>query len=142
MHASINNSYITLVPKKDNPEIINDFRQISLLNSSVKLLTKLLADKLQHVIIKLIHENQYEFIKSRSIQDCLAWIFEYLDFCHKSKRGLIILKLDFKKAFDKMKHKVIIQMMQKKCLGQKMDTMDTNHIKLEDIFNSIEWSTK
>jgi hypothetical protein len=30
---SINASYITLVPKKDNPKVINDFRPISLLNT-------------------------------------------------------------------------------------------------------------
>jgi retron-type reverse transcriptase len=89
------------------------------MNSLVKLLTKLLANKLQQAIMKLIHENQYEFIKSRSIQDWLAWIFQYLDFCHKSKREFIILKLDFKKVFDKMEQKVIIQMMEKKGLGQK-----------------------
>ena len=43
---SINNSYITLVPKISNPESINDYRPISLLNSSIKLLTKILADRL------------------------------------------------------------------------------------------------
>jgi hypothetical protein len=40
---SINSSHIVLVPKKDNPSKIGDFRLISLLNSSVKLLTKILA---------------------------------------------------------------------------------------------------
>jgi len=43
---SINNSYITLVPKISNPESVNDYRPISLLNSSIKLLTKILADRL------------------------------------------------------------------------------------------------
>ena len=33
---SINSSYITLVPKKDNPETVNDFRPIAPLNSSPK----------------------------------------------------------------------------------------------------------
>ena len=69
---SINRSYITLVPKTSNPETVNDFRPISLLNISLKLLTKILADRLQNVILKLIHCNQYGFIRSRSIQDCLA----------------------------------------------------------------------
>jgi hypothetical protein len=69
---SINSSYITLIPKKDCPITISDFRPISLLNSSIKLITKILADRLQQVIIPLVHTNQYGFIKSRTIQDCLA----------------------------------------------------------------------
>ena len=70
---SINNSFITLVPKVSNPESVKDYRPISLLNSSLKLLTKILADRLQLVILELIHVNQYGFIRSRTIQDCLAW---------------------------------------------------------------------
>jgi hypothetical protein len=44
---SINYSYITLVPKKSNPEKVSDFRLISLLNSSMKFLTKILANRLR-----------------------------------------------------------------------------------------------
>jgi hypothetical protein len=44
---SINSSYITLVPKKENPETVSDFRLISLLNSSLKVISKLLANMLQ-----------------------------------------------------------------------------------------------
>jgi hypothetical protein len=47
---SINNSYITLVPKVPTLETVNDFRPISLLNCSIKLLTKILAERLQKVI--------------------------------------------------------------------------------------------
>lgn len=56
---SINGSYVTLVPKKDAPTLVGDFRPISLLNSSIKLITKLLANKLQSVILWLVHTNQY-----------------------------------------------------------------------------------
>ena len=69
---SINYSYITLVPKVRNPESVNDFRPISLLNSSIKILTKLLADRLQLIILQLIHVNQYGFIRNMTIQVCLA----------------------------------------------------------------------
>jgi hypothetical protein len=68
----INDLLITLIPKKTSLETPNDFRPISLLNSALKLLTKLLANRLQKVILDLVHKNQYGFIKSRTIQDCLA----------------------------------------------------------------------
>lgn len=64
---TINSSYITLVPKKDHPISTNDFRPISLLNTSLKVLTKLLANRLQLVILDMVHANQYGFLKSRTI---------------------------------------------------------------------------
>jgi hypothetical protein len=68
----INGSYIALIPKKDKPQTANDFRPISLLILSLKLLTKLLANRLQKVILFVIHANQYGFLRGRTIQDCLA----------------------------------------------------------------------
>lgn len=107
----INDSLITLVPKVANPESISDFRPISLLNSSVKIITKLLADRLQGIILELIHKNQYGFIRNRTIQDCLAWCFEYIHQCKQSRRKVIILKLDFEKAFDTVEHSAILSIL-------------------------------
>jgi hypothetical protein len=60
---SINGSYISLIPMVYNPVKVGDFLPISLLNNSIKLLTKLLANRLQSVILKAVHQNQYGFIK-------------------------------------------------------------------------------
>ena len=78
---SINSSFITLVAKVHSPETVNDYRPISVLNMDIKLLTKLLADRLHMVILQLLHANQYGFIRTRTIQDCLAWCFEYIHQC-------------------------------------------------------------
>jgi retron-type reverse transcriptase len=109
---SINSAYTTLVPKINSPASMNYFRPISLLNCVTKIVTKLLENRLQKVIIPLVHTNQYGFIKSRTIQNCLAWAFEYIYHCHHSKRQIVILKLDFTKAFDTIEHMTILQMMQ------------------------------
>jgi hypothetical protein len=116
---SINGSHITLVPKIDNPTKVGDYRPISLLNSSVKLITKILANRLQKVIIQLIHRNQYGFIKGRSIEDCLAWAFEYIYLCKQTKKEMVIIKLDFEKAFDKIEHEVIPRVLKHKGFGLK-----------------------
>jgi hypothetical protein len=53
---SINSSFITLIPKGESPTCANDFRPISLLNSVLKIITKLLANRLQKIILKLCND--------------------------------------------------------------------------------------
>jgi hypothetical protein len=112
---AINSSFITLVPKVNSPTTANDFRPISLINCVLKIITKMMGDRLQSVILSLVHKNQYWFIKSRTIQDYIAWAFEYIYQCKHSKQEIVILKLDFTKAFDTIEHSAILEMM--KTLG-------------------------
>lgn len=54
---SINHSHIILIPKKDNPGNVNDFRPISLLNYAFKIITKNLANRLQKKALIVVHKN-------------------------------------------------------------------------------------
>jgi retron-type reverse transcriptase len=94
------------VPKIASPEIINDYR-----HTGVKFLSKMVVDSLQQGIISCVHKNQYGFIKGRNIHDYVGWSFEYLHQCKMSKREILVLKLDFEKAFDSIEHKSLYMVL-------------------------------
>ena len=60
----LNHTFITLIPKKKNPEFAFEFRPISLCNVLYKIFSKVLANKLKKIFPNIITENQSAFTKS------------------------------------------------------------------------------
>jgi hypothetical protein len=79
----------------------------------------LLANRLQKIILKLVHINQYGFLKERSIHDCLGWAFEYLHQCHLSKQEIIVAKLDFDKVFELIEDDLILKITKARGFSQR-----------------------
>jgi Reverse transcriptase (RNA-dependent DNA polymerase) len=63
----INQAYIILIPKKTNSVTPADYRPISVLSAILKIITKILATRLQPFLKQLIHNNQTTFVKGRQL---------------------------------------------------------------------------
>jgi hypothetical protein len=68
-----NTSFITLIPKVDNPCLISDYRPLSLINIQYKIIAKLLANRLSLVVDNLVNPIQSVFIGGRQIIDGAAY---------------------------------------------------------------------
>ena len=98
--ARINKSYIVLIPKKPGACAASDYGPISLQNTSNKIASKALTSRLQPLIPHLIHADQTGFIKGRSISENFVYAADIIQTCHKRKVPAVVLKLDFRKAFN------------------------------------------
>ncbi|XP_075660413.1 uncharacterized protein LOC142630317 [Castanea sativa] len=101
----INHTLITLVPQVDNPELVTEFRPISLCNVLYKIYSKVLANRLKKFLPSLITEHQYAFAKDRLISDNILVAFETLHHMKNhsfGRHGFMALKLDMSKAYDRV----------------------------------------
>ncbi|GKC74181.1 RNA-directed DNA polymerase, eukaryota, partial [Tanacetum coccineum] len=97
-----NSSFITLVPKMEDPLTIGDFRPISLIGCQYKIIAKILARCLSRVVSSVIRDVQMAFIKGRQIIDGPLIVDEIIAWAKKYKNWLMFLKVDFEKAFDSL----------------------------------------
>lgn len=108
-----NPSFVTLIPKVENPVQLKDYRPISLISSMYKILAKLLARRLSPVLQKVISESQSAFLPSRNIADGILISNEAIDEAQSQHRGLVIFKVDFEKAFDSVQWSFLDHMLLK-----------------------------
>lgn len=101
--SRINYGIITLLPKVSDASKIQQYRPICLLNCLYKLITKTLTLRMEEVAGKLIHSTQTAFMKSRNIMSGIMILHEILHETKRKNQLGIILKLDFEKAYGKVK---------------------------------------
>lgn len=110
---NINKAVICLIPKVASPELLSQFRPISLCNVIVKLVSKILANWLQGVIAKLVGPFQKSFISGLVVLDSIVTAQEVIHSLQrrKGRRGGMIVKVDLEKAYDRVDWRFLSQVL-------------------------------
>jgi hypothetical protein len=98
----INKGLITLIPKARDRARLGNWRPITLLGSIYKILAKTLIGRIQPTLSHVIRPNQTGFVEGRSILDNIFMAQEALGWAEESEQNLVLLFLDFEKAFDRI----------------------------------------
>jgi hypothetical protein len=116
---SLNFGMMFLLPKCEEAVRIQQYRPICLLNVSFKIFTKVITNRLTLVAQKVIQPTQMAFIPGRNIMMGVMILHETFHELHRRKQNGVILKLDFEKAYDKMKRPFVRQVLKMKCFSGK-----------------------
>lgn len=101
----------------ESPESPGDYRPISLINSTLKIISKLLATRLGSVLDMLVDNAQSAFLKGRCILDNVAIAEELIYSMQKRKIPGLILKMDFAKAFDLVDWDFLLDLLRARGFG-------------------------
>ena len=92
---------ITLLPKGNKPrDVLKNWRPISLLNTTYKIISGCIANRIKQSIDKLIHENQKGFLAGRCIAENTRLLYDLMHYTSENNIPALLLLVDFEKAFD------------------------------------------
>lgn len=106
-------AHITLIPKKEIPIYMADFRPITLLNTVYKILSKALVNRLRPLLQNLVGPLQSSFLPGRGTSDNIVITQEAVHSLMKRKGrvGGMILKIDLHKAYDSVSWEFLEQVL-------------------------------
>ena len=99
--TNVNSNLIVLVPKSPGAKAMGDFQ--------FKIITKILADRLATIAMRIVSVEQQGFIKELNISDCVILASKAINYMDKRQiGGNIALKVDISKAFDTLAWEFLI----------------------------------
>jgi len=105
----LNFGVISLIPKTNDAKKIQQYRPICVLNVSFKIFTKVGTNRINKVAQSVIQPSQTAFIPGRNIMEGVVILHETIHELHTKKLNGVIFKVDFEKAYDKVKWHFIQQ---------------------------------
>lgn len=110
---------ITLLPKPGkDPQKCSNYRPLSLLNSDYKILSKIIAQRLEKVVPKIINTDQTGFIKNRQGADNVRRLFHIIEHTKKHDHPAVIVSMDAEKAFDRIEPNFLLETMRAMNFGE------------------------
>ncbi|XP_073780380.1 transposon TX1 uncharacterized 149 kDa protein [Danio rerio] len=104
---------VLLLFKKGDKTDLRNWRPITLLNCDCKLFSKILATRMSMVLEDVIHPDQACAVPGRKITDSLLLIRDAICYARDRNIRLVVLNLDFEKAFDRISHQFLFKVLKK-----------------------------
>lgn len=101
----LNETFLVLIPKMDSPALPSHFRPIGLCNVLYKIITKAIVNRIKPLLPVVTSNTQTSFVPGRQITDNIVIVQEVIHTMRRKQggKGYMTLKIDFEKAYDRLK---------------------------------------
>lgn len=97
---TLNDTYIVLVPKTQDPRGTIDFRPISWCNTIYKIFTNVMMNRVKPLLDKIISPNYNGFVQGKQILDATLTTHEIIHSLDNCKELGMAFKLDISKVYN------------------------------------------
>eukprot|EP00253_Pinus_taeda_P014407 PITA_14407 len=99
---ALNTSFITLIPKQEMAQTPDKYRPIALCNVVYKIISKVVANRLEPLLLVLVSGEKSGYMEGRQILDNIIQAQEVVHSLTSKKQASMIMQLDIAKAYDKV----------------------------------------
>ena len=102
--TEVTQAQVVLIFKKGNKADLGNYRPISLLNTTYKIYTTILQQRLAKALDKHLQPTQYGFRAKKSTANAVHYVRRVMEKGEKTNTKTLLVLLDWEKAFDKVRH--------------------------------------
>lgn len=118
----LESTFIT-IPKKPNAKSCGDYRTISLMSHTLKIFLKVIQRRIYRKLEENMADTQFGFRNGYSTRDALFAYNILIQRCLDVNQSVYVCFIDYNKAFDKVRHNQLIEIL-------KMKNLDTRDIRI------------
>lgn len=110
--AELEKSVYIALPKKPGTVECEQHRTISLMSNLTKVLLRVLMDRMRNRIIPEISETQFGFMADRGTRNAIFALRTVMERAIEVQTDLYLCFIDYSKAFDKVRHSDLFEILQ------------------------------
>lgn len=100
-----------ILPKKITAKECDDYRTISLIRHTLKILLKIILQRIRRKVKNEISKAQFGFMSGRGTRNAIFVLRMLVERCLEVKKDLYFCFIDIIKAFDNVKHEQLLTIL-------------------------------